>query len=356
MPVRSRSILSRRTLLRTSAAAGGLLLGSPAIVTRAATRPAVPYGVQVGDVVGDRAIVWSRADRASRMRVRWSTTESMAEIGGAAERRRARGSRLRGQGRPRRPAGGAARVLRGQLPRPGRPQDHAASRCAAASSRRRPSRRNLRFVWSGDTVGQGWGINPDLGGMRIYETMRQVEPDFFIHSGDTIYADGPVYAEARTQDGKTWLGARRQALAQPHHPGEAEGGRDPARVPDELRLQPDGREPAPASTRRCRCMRSGTTTRSPTTGTGSCARTRTSATRRAASRFWPHGRCARSTTICRPGCTRWSRTGSTPASPTARRSRCSASTCAPIAARTAKACRPSSAPRRGSSASSSCPG
>ena len=67
-------------------------------------------------------------------------------------------------------------------------------------------KRNLRFVWSGDTVGQGWGINPDLGGMRIYETMRQVEPDFFIHSGDTIYADGPVYAEARTQDGKTWLG------------------------------------------------------------------------------------------------------------------------------------------------------
>ena len=67
-------------------------------------------------------------------------------------------------------------------------------------------RRDMRFVWSADTVGQGWGINPDLGGMRIYETMRQVEPDFFIHSGDTIYADNPVYAEARTQDGKTWLG------------------------------------------------------------------------------------------------------------------------------------------------------
>ena len=67
-------------------------------------------------------------------------------------------------------------------------------------------RRNVRFVWSGDTAGQGWGINPDFGGMRIYETMRQVEPDFFIHSGDTIYADGPIYAEARTQDGRTWLG------------------------------------------------------------------------------------------------------------------------------------------------------
>src|SRR3569833_4766881 len=52
--------------------------------------------------------------------------------------------------------------------------------------------RSIRFVWSGDTVGQGWGINPDFGGMKIYEAMRRIEPDFFIHSGDTIYADGPI--------------------------------------------------------------------------------------------------------------------------------------------------------------------
>ena len=56
----------------------------------------------------------------------------------------------------------------------------------------------MRFVWSGDTAGQGWGINPDFGGMRIYAAMRAVEPDFFIHSGDTIYADGPIFAEAKT--------------------------------------------------------------------------------------------------------------------------------------------------------------
>ena len=51
------------------------------------------------------------------------------------------------------------------------------------------ARRNIRFVWSGDTVGQGFGINPDIGGMRIYESMRLRLPDFFIHSGDTIYAE-----------------------------------------------------------------------------------------------------------------------------------------------------------------------
>ncbi|MEZ5904582.1 MAG: alkaline phosphatase D family protein [Geminicoccaceae bacterium] len=66
------------------------------------------------------------------------------------------------------------------------------------------TRRAIRFLWSADTAGQGWGINPDFGGMRIYETMRQTEPDFFIHSGDTIYADNPIQAEQAMPDGGIW--------------------------------------------------------------------------------------------------------------------------------------------------------
>ena len=49
------------------------------------------------------------------------------------------------------------------------------------------SRRNIRFAWSGDTVGQGWGI--DETGMKSYATIAKHQPDFFLHSGDTIYAD-----------------------------------------------------------------------------------------------------------------------------------------------------------------------
>ncbi len=64
--------------------------------------------------------------------------------------------------------------------------------------------RPVRFVWSGDTVGQGWGINPELGGMRIYDAMRQRNPDFFIHSGDTIYADSPIQAEQKAEGGRIW--------------------------------------------------------------------------------------------------------------------------------------------------------
>lgn len=61
--------------------------------------------------------------------------------------------------------------------------------------------RDVRFVWSGDTAGQGWGINEDFGGMKIYEAMRKLNPDFFIHSGDNIYADGPIVPEVKLADG-----------------------------------------------------------------------------------------------------------------------------------------------------------
>ena len=62
----------------------------------------------------------------------------------------------------------------------------------------------MTLVWSADTVGQGWGINPEWGGLRLYDSMRQAEPDIFIHLGDTIYADQPVLSEVKLDDGKVW--------------------------------------------------------------------------------------------------------------------------------------------------------
>ena len=60
-----------------------------------------------------------------------------------------------------------------------------AGRLRAAPLTRRP----IRICWSGDTVGQGWGINERFGGLRLYETMAGHSPDLFINSGDLIYAD-----------------------------------------------------------------------------------------------------------------------------------------------------------------------
>ena len=65
-------------------------------------------------------------------------------------------------------------------------------------------RRDVSFVWGGDVAGQGWGINPDDGGMRTFATMRKHRPDFLLHSGDTIYADGVIEPEVKLADGTVW--------------------------------------------------------------------------------------------------------------------------------------------------------
>ena len=40
--------------------------------------------------------------------------------------------------------------------------------------------------------------------MRTYRTMLENRPDFFIHSGDHIYADCPVPSELKLPDGEIW--------------------------------------------------------------------------------------------------------------------------------------------------------
>ena len=65
----------------------------------------------------------------------------------------------------------------------------------------------MKFAWphpSGDTVGQGWGINANDGGFVTYKAMAGHAPDFFIHSGDTIYADGPIEESVDLKDGTVW--------------------------------------------------------------------------------------------------------------------------------------------------------
>jgi phosphodiesterase/alkaline phosphatase D-like protein len=80
---------SRRRFLKQSAALGGVtglggwasLLGAPrapALVTSDTARPRGSHGLQVGDLLADRALVWSRADRPSRLVVEWSRQEDLA--------------------------------------------------------------------------------------------------------------------------------------------------------------------------------------------------------------------------------------------------------------------------------------
>jgi alkaline phosphatase D len=183
--------LSRRQLLQV---APGIVRGR---------RPVLGQGVAAGDVTASRALIWSRADGPGRMLVRWrerragaSWTEVMGphclettdftgrvDIGGWAP-----GAEIEYEVifRDLGLAGADSAPARGSfLPAPVGP-------------------RPVKFFWSGDTAGQGWGINRAFGGMKIYETMRAMRPDFFIHSGDTIYADGPIPGEVKLPDGSIW--------------------------------------------------------------------------------------------------------------------------------------------------------
>jgi alkaline phosphatase D len=65
-------------------------------------------------------------------------------------------------------------------------------------------RSDIRFVWTGDVVGQGWGIDPAYGGLKIFDSMRARRPDFLLHSGDTVYADGPLVATVTLPDGRIY--------------------------------------------------------------------------------------------------------------------------------------------------------
>lgn len=182
----------------------GLLMPSlaPAVIASVKDRPQLTDGVQSGDLQGDRAMIWSRSDRPAHMVVEWDTRSQFRH--------------------PRRVVSALADArsdFTARVELTGLPADQAIfyrvyfkdARTGVASEpwlghlRSAPTaRRNIRFVWSGDTVGQGFGINPDIGGMRIYEAMRLRLPDFFIHSGDTIYADGPVPAQLTTENGRIW--------------------------------------------------------------------------------------------------------------------------------------------------------
>ena len=72
------------------------------------------------------------------------------------------------------------------------------------SAPRRAPGQPVRIAWSADVCGQGWGIDRSRGGMRLFETMADANPDLFVHVGDTIYADGPLAAEVKLDDGTMW--------------------------------------------------------------------------------------------------------------------------------------------------------
>lgn len=196
--------MNRRDVLKAGASAAALLaLPRRAPAVGKADRPLARWSATAGDVTDAGAVVWSRTDRPSRMLVDWSLDRDFK-------------SRVR--------QAGFANALPGsdftaQLPLTGLPAGReifyrvtfenlitTARSEPIIGALRTPSRapdKPIRFLWSGDVGGQGYGINPKIGGMRIFEAMRQQKPDFFCHCGDMIYADS-VFREVKGAQGRKW--------------------------------------------------------------------------------------------------------------------------------------------------------
>jgi alkaline phosphatase D len=206
MAIRIRHGLSRRRLiasgasLATVAAVGGIAKPS---ISRATDRPVITHGVQSGDVSVESGVIWARADRPARMRVEIATTDSFRNARQGAFVDALPDSDLTAklllEGLP---AGQDIfyRIRFENLASPTIESEPVVGRFRTAPA----DRRSVSFVWSGDTAGQGWGIDEARGGMRTYAVMRRNRPDFFIHSGDTIYADGPLASEQKMPGGDVW--------------------------------------------------------------------------------------------------------------------------------------------------------
>lgn len=174
----------------------GVLGRSPALIER---RRDLTSGVRSGEVTTSSAVIWSRAVVPGRLMVR-----------------------VRSNGRHRRLVRGPWTDERADLTArvhltglaPGRPYDaevwfespdgerSAAQQLTFATAAVHAAAQSI--VWSGDTCGQGWGIDRARGGLTTYRTMLGLRPDLFVHVGDTIYADEPMDETVLLPDGTTW--------------------------------------------------------------------------------------------------------------------------------------------------------
>ncbi|MEU9058445.1 alkaline phosphatase D family protein [Streptomyces sp. NPDC048430] len=198
----------RRTVLRGSLLASAAVAVPAAVTTAPAFalsgRPSASWGVQVGDVTASSALVWVRSDRPAQMVVETSATESFRRArtwhGPLVDARTDFTGTTPLYGLP----AGEQVHYRVTLSDPHDPRR--TGKPVYGTFRTAPARRRdgVRFLWSGDIAGQGWGINPDIGGYRVYDEMRRLDPDFFLCSGDNIYADGVIEPSVTLPDGRIW--------------------------------------------------------------------------------------------------------------------------------------------------------
>ena len=220
--------------------AGLLLPGlAPAVIASVKDRPQLTDGVQSGDLLGDRAIIWSRSDRPARMVVEWDTRSLFPN--------------------PRRfvsPLADARTDFTARVELTGLPADQAIF--YRVQFRRRPERRRQRTL-----------VRP------FAQRARRPGATFVLSGAATL----PARASASTRTSaacastkpcvcacRTFLSTaatpstptartgaahhrKRPGVAQHHQRSQEQSRRNPRRLPRQLPLQPDGRKHPPLQRR-----------------------------------------------------------------------------------------------------------
>ncbi|MGY3460674.1 phosphodiesterase/alkaline phosphatase D-like protein [Bradyrhizobium sp. LM3.4] len=200
----SRAWTRRQFLVRSTSSLAAATLAKPHL-SRAADRPQIAGGIQSGDASDGSAVIWARADRPARMQVECSTVESFKTIIASASSDALPDTDFTSKAAAERSAPRTGHLLSCALRR------HRDRHRRRKPHRPFPHRAGRRPVDLVPVVrrhaGQGWGIDTSRGGYRSYRTMLDNRPDFFIHSGDHIYADCTIPSEQKLPNGETWRNA-----------------------------------------------------------------------------------------------------------------------------------------------------
>lgn len=162
-------------------------------------RLSLPHGARSGEVTTRAAVLWGRSNGAGRLTVRLESNGRVLRSmrGPRADARSDHTARLHLDGLA-----------------PGRRYDATICFTDDAGVAGEPDRVSFTtapihpaatsLVWSGDTCGQGFGINQELGGLTTYRAILDTQPDLFVHCGDTIYADLEIPASFEEESGHVW--------------------------------------------------------------------------------------------------------------------------------------------------------
>jgi len=169
-----------------------------------AQRPLALWGVMSGEVSPQRAVVWSKSDRPATFKLSWSLDPDFKVVHRAQEVDALPDydctARVTLSGLP----AGRRIFYRAHFESLIHPGVRSAPLFGELSTPPADLSTPLRFGWSGDSFGQGYGINPQIGGVLLYDATRREGLDFFVHCGDRIYADQPLKPMKGAGGGRRW--------------------------------------------------------------------------------------------------------------------------------------------------------